>query len=112
MWDEDIVVPIAFFATAIIISIGIPLVRAIVRRWDRQSLKPAMPEDTSQRLERIEHAIEAMSIEVERIAEGQRFVTQTMAKREGAPALGVGHAPAEPIRVGEAQSVARRQSRG
>ena len=81
MWDEDIVVPIAFFATAIIISIGIPLVRAIVRRWDRQSLRPAMPEDTSQRLERIEHAIEAMSIEVERIAEGQRFVTRLMTDR-------------------------------
>lgn len=81
MWDEDIVVPIAFFATAIIISIGIPLVRAIVRRWDRQSLRPPMAEDTSQRLERIEHAIEAMSIEVERIAEGQRFVTRLMTDR-------------------------------
>ena len=79
MWDEDIVVPIAFFVTAIIISIGIPLVRAIVRRWDRQSLQPPMPQDTSLRLERIEQAIEAMSIEVERIAEGQRFVTRLMA---------------------------------
>jgi hypothetical protein len=78
VWDEDIVVPIAFFATAIIISIGIPLVRAIARRWDRQSLKPPMPLDTTQRLERIEQAIEAMSIEVERIAEGQRFVTRLM----------------------------------
>ena len=81
MWDEDIVVPIAFFATAIIISIGIPLVRAIVRRWDRQSSQPPVPPDTTARLERIEHAIEAMSIEVERIAEGQRFVTRLMADR-------------------------------
>ena len=79
MWDEDIIVPIAFFVTAIIISIGIPLVRAIVRRWDRQGLQPPMPQDTSQRLERIEQAIEAMSVEVERIAEGQRFVTRLMA---------------------------------
>ena len=78
MWDEDIVIPIAFFVTAIIMSIGIPLVRAIVRRWDRQSLQPPMPQDASQRLERIEQAIEAMSIEVERIAEGQRFVTRLM----------------------------------
>ena len=83
MWDEDIIVPIAFFVTAIIISIGIPLVRGLVRRWDRQSLQPPMPQDTSQRLERIEQAIEAMSIEVERIAEGQRFVTRLMSDQAG-----------------------------
>lgn len=81
MWDEDIVVPIAFFVTAIVISIGIPLVRAIVRRMDRQSSRPALPADTSDRLERIEQAIEAMSIEVERIAEGQRFVTRMLADK-------------------------------
>ncbi|HUQ80107.1 MAG TPA: hypothetical protein VM076_03155 [Gemmatimonadaceae bacterium] len=81
MWDEDIVVPIAFFVTAIVISIGIPLIRAIVRRMDRQGSRPALPADTSDRLERIEQAIEAMSIEVERIAEGQRFVTRIMADK-------------------------------
>ncbi len=76
--DEDIVVPIAFFISAIVLSLGIPLVRAIVRRWDRQSIQSPMAQDTSARLERIEQAIEAMSIEVERIAEGQRFVTRLM----------------------------------
>jgi hypothetical protein len=79
--DEDIVVPIAFFATAIIISIGIPLVRALIRRWDRAGALPAAQPDTTARLERIEQAIEAMSIEVERIAEGQRFVTRLMTDR-------------------------------
>ena len=79
--DEDIVVPIAFFATAIIISLGIPLVRALVRRWDRARGLPAMQPDTNARLERIEQAIDAMSIEVERIAEGQRFVTRLMTDR-------------------------------
>jgi hypothetical protein len=81
--DEDIVVPIAFFFSVIVMSIGIPLVRALVRRWDRQSSQPPIPPDTSARLERIEQAIEAMSIEVERIAEGQRFVTRLMA--DGSP---------------------------
>jgi hypothetical protein len=56
----------------------VPLVRGLVRRWDRQSLQPPVPPDTSARLERIEQAIEAMAIEVERIAEGQRFVTRLM----------------------------------
>jgi len=81
VWDEDIVVPIAFFVTAIILSIGIPLVRGLVRRWDRQSALPAQQPDTAARLERIEQAIDAMSIEVERIAEGQRFVTRLMTDR-------------------------------
>jgi hypothetical protein len=80
VWDEDIVVPIAFFLTAIIISIGIPLVRGLVRRWDRKTSAPALPLDAA-RLERIEQAIDAMSIEVERIAEGQRFVTRLMSDR-------------------------------
>jgi hypothetical protein len=81
VWDEDIVVPIAFFLTAIILSIGIPLVRGLVRRWDRKASAPALPPDTAARLERIEQAIDAMSIEVERIAEGQRFVTRLMSDR-------------------------------
>ena len=79
--DEDIVVPIAFFITAIIISIGIPIVRALVRRMDRASAIPAGQPDTTARLERIEQAIDAMSIEVERIAENQRFVTRLMTDR-------------------------------
>ena len=81
--DEDIVVPIAFFIMVIVLAIGIPLVRGLVRRWDRQSLQPPMSADTSARLERIEQAIEAMSIEVERVAEGQRFVTRLMT--DGSP---------------------------
>lgn len=83
MWDEDIVVPIAFFVSVIIMAIGIPLVRGIVRRWDRKGAEPAMPTDTAARLDRIEQAIDAMSIQVERIAEGQRFVTRIMSDRAG-----------------------------
>jgi hypothetical protein len=81
VWDEDIVVPIAFFLTAIVLSIGIPLVRGLVRRWDRKAALPAADPDTAARLERIEQAVDAMSLEVERIAEGQRFVTKLMTDR-------------------------------
>jgi hypothetical protein len=81
VWDEDIVVPIAFFVTTIVLAIGIPLVRGLVRRWDRKNTLPATSPDTAARLERIEQAIDAMSIEVERIAEGQRFVTRLMTDR-------------------------------
>lgn len=81
--DEDIVVPIAFFATVIVMTILIPIVRGIVRRWDREAIHPPASHDTAARLERIEQAIEAMSIEIERVAEGQRYVTRLMT--EGSP---------------------------
>jgi hypothetical protein len=55
---------------------------------------PAIPPETERRLERIEQAVDSIAIEVERISEGQRFVTQLMS-RNAAPALGDGRA--EPI---------------
>lgn len=49
------------------------------RRANTQALMP--PRDTTDRLQRIEAAVEAMSVEVERISEGQRFVTKVLAER-------------------------------
>lgn len=82
------------------------IARTMLKRWGHQKPAPQVLESNA-RLERMEQAIEAVAIEVERISEGQRFVTQTMVKRDAAMALPVGQAPAEPIRVGDAQAVAR-----
>ncbi len=77
---EDVVAIIGFFGTIIVVTLGFPLVRAYARRQEQRADTdlPAVEE----RLSRIEHAIEAMSIEVERISEGQRFVTRLLAERE------------------------------
>jgi hypothetical protein len=80
--------------------------RIMLRRWAHPRPAPQILESAA-RLERMEQAIDAVAIEVERISEGQRFVTQTMAKREGAMALGEGQAPAQPINVANAAQVAR-----
>ena len=80
--DEDIIVPIAFFLTTCVLAIGIPLVRALVRRWDRESQMPKVPAEVAARLERMEQSIDAMAIEMERISEGQRFVTKLLAERQ------------------------------
>lgn len=95
------IVSIVFIWGPLAFAIG----RTMFKRWAHPKPQPEILESAA-RLERMEQAIEAVAIEVERISEGQRFVTQTMAKRE-AQALGVGQAPAEPIRVADAQSVAR-----
>ena len=80
--------------------------RVMLRRWAHPQPAQQILESAA-RLERMEQAVEAVAIEIERISEGQRFVTQLMAKREQAPALNVGQAPVEPIRVGDAEAVAR-----
>jgi hypothetical protein len=50
------------------------------RRWRKQTRRnaPALPSVDSDRLQRLEHGMEAMAIEIERISEGQRFVTKLL----------------------------------
>jgi hypothetical protein len=90
--NEDIVVPIAFFVMVCVLSLGIPLVRHYIKRAERQpALSNTDRADDSARLARIEAAVESMSIELERISEGQRFVTKLLAGR------------AEPVKLPSAQ---------
>lgn len=79
--NEDIVVPIAGMFMIVALALGVPFVRGIVRRWEREAVVPKVPADVSGRLERIEQAIEAVAVEVERISEGQRFTTKLLADR-------------------------------
>jgi hypothetical protein len=44
-------------------------------------------DEIAERMNRIETAVDATAIEVERISEGQRFTTRLLADRAGAPAL-------------------------
>jgi hypothetical protein len=48
---------------------------------DRRALQPQSSALSDERLMRIEQAIDAMAVEVERISEGQRFVTRVLAER-------------------------------
>jgi hypothetical protein len=79
--DEDIFIFGSFFVTVIVLSIAVPLVRAYVRRMERGALLPASDPQVNERLGRIEQAIDAMAVEVERISEGQRFVTRALAEQ-------------------------------
>lgn len=83
-------VPIALFAMIATIVIGTPIARAYARRLERGGTTPALPDETRQRLERMETAIEAIAVEVERIAEGQRFTTKLLAERGQAQAVDAG----------------------
>ncbi|HUO51314.1 MAG TPA: hypothetical protein VMT93_02245 [Gemmatimonadaceae bacterium] len=79
--NEDIVIPVAFFITVIVIAVGIPIARAIARAIDRKTLTPAAPPELMQRFERMEQSIDAIAVEVERISEAQRFTTKLLSER-------------------------------
>ena len=73
----------SLFVTIAIIALGIPLIRMIGKRIERgaQLPPPPSPEITT-RLERIEQAVDAVAIEVERIAEAQRFAAKLMVEQQ------------------------------
>lgn len=78
--NEDIFFIGSFFITGILMAFGIPLLRAHIRRKDAELRQ--MPPVTDARLARMEAAIESMAVEIERISEGQRFVTKLLSERE------------------------------
>lgn len=76
----------SFFITIGVIALGIPIIRALTRRFvDRPPVAPAISADVENRLERIEQAVEAVAIEVERISESQRYLTKLMADARALP---------------------------
>jgi hypothetical protein len=74
------------FAAAVVVVIGIPIAKAYSRKIDADSGNPRLPPEVEGRLERIEQAVEAVAIEVERISEGQRYTTRLLAETESAGA--------------------------
>ena len=91
MPPEVATISIAFFVMCAVIIIGWPLARAFARRMDRRSDATAVTPGVTAQLQRIEQAVDAMSIEVERISESQRF----MAKLQNAGTVDHLAAPAE-----------------
>jgi hypothetical protein len=87
--------PIAFTAS-----------RLVWKRGTRAGTAQSYPDPTP-RLERMEQALDSIAIEVERVSEGQRFVTRLMSDNRPS-ALGAGQPAMEPVRVGDPQAVERR----
>ena len=94
---------IAFPIIAVISAFAMfPIAVAIARNlWRRGSVVPArgMDRDSTQRLERMEQAMEAIAIEIERVSEGQRFVTRLLGDQRGGTSIGAAQPAAEGVRV-------------
>ena len=91
--NRDQVTAIAIvFTVVVLMPLSIAWARAIFRRAARQAEQPSQHLMT--RLDRIEEGIETIAIEVERISEGQRFVTKV-----------IGAAGAEPLPISRGERV-------
>ncbi|MDX2183930.1 MAG: hypothetical protein SFW08_08100, partial [Gemmatimonadaceae bacterium] len=94
-------IPISFFVCALIAPVMVAWARRIWRGTASPSNKPDT--ETVQRIARIEQSVDAIALELERVSEGQRFVTKLMSEQRG---LGAG--AAAPIAVPVAEAVERR----
>jgi hypothetical protein len=99
--SPGLVVPAATFVTlALVLPISIAWAKRIMGRASRVT---PVPSDVTMRLERIEQAVDTIAIEVERISEGQRFVTRIMAERPATAAssdAAVGEKAQQPLMLG------------
>jgi hypothetical protein len=104
---QVVTMSIAFFVMCAVVAVGIPVARAWGRWLDRRGhTPPGASSQTDDRLNRIEQAIEAVAIEVERVSEGQRYTNRNISELRGLPAPNAGQGWPLPAR--EAVGVDRR----
>ena len=91
--DED---TMEGFAMGVFASFLLAMAVVAYRRF-RRKRRPAQRVDREDpsRLERLEHGVEAIAIEVERISEGQRFVTRLLSESQNP--IGVANRLKEPV---------------
>lgn len=71
--------------TLVIIALGTPIVRTLAR-WLEGRGRTATGAASTQRFDRLEQAVDAVAIEVERISEGQRYTNRMISEMRGLPA--------------------------
>ena len=75
-----------FFVMIAVMVIGWPFSRAWGRRLERGAQWAAIPPAVTDQLQRIEQAVDAMAVEVERISEAQRYLMKRQVGQVGEPA--------------------------
>jgi hypothetical protein len=88
--DEGVFVVASLFVFVVLMPIAVAYARRV---WKRSAkVITTFPKELSDRLIRVEQAVEATALEVERIGEGQRFMTRLFTEGPAAHQLGGGQA--------------------
>jgi len=74
------------FTVVVLFPLALGAARMMWKRSNRPQLPPAFHE-TAQRIERLEQSVDTIAVEIERISEGQRFVTKLLSEGNQQPAL-------------------------
>lgn len=64
----------------VLAPLAVGVMKQLFKRATRSGLPPAVLTETAQRLERLEGAVDTIAVEIERISEGQRFVTKLLSE--------------------------------
>jgi hypothetical protein len=81
------VVAISIVAIIFVLApLAMGVMKQLFKRAARPGIPPAALTETAERLERLEGAVDTIALEIERISEGQRFVTKLLSE-EHAPQL-------------------------
>jgi hypothetical protein len=87
------------FILFVLAPIAFAAARMMWKRTTSRATAPQLPPDSSRRLERLEQGMDAIAVEIERISEGQRFVTRLLSEGRAAPALERSQRIDEPVRA-------------
>jgi hypothetical protein len=83
MNSNDLVPIIAILSVFVFFPIAIAFARNMWRRGTTQRTETVLEVENRDRLARLESAVDAIAIEMERVSEGQRFVTKLLAESQG-----------------------------
>lgn len=96
-YDETIAIIGSCFTIFVLAPLAIAKARGIWKRG--KTVVAPIPKEVTDRLDAMGDAVDSIALEVERIGEGQRFITKVMGERQ----LGAG--PAQPIVVNQGEKV-------
>ncbi len=98
-FDSDQVMILSVLSILFVLfPLAVGVARAIWKRSSRPRATPSPFTESAQRLERLEASVDAIAIEIERVSEGQRFVTKLLSEGPPAPRVGAGQRAPETVR--------------
>lgn len=93
--DEQMTAVVIVFILAVLTPLAIAASRLLWRRATHpRPAAAAIPADTTERMQRLEQAVDTIAVEIERVSEGQRFVTQLLTEGRPVAAAPNGRSPA------------------
>lgn len=87
------------FTLFVLFPVAFALARNLWKRGSRPHAVASSSPETNERLERLEQGVDAIAIEIERVSEGQRFVTRLLSEAASVPVAQIASAEKTPERV-------------